>query len=60
MDEKIVAVKRHVVSVPIAYKTNLGRIYNYELALEMVEKGMIKNATIEIDKDGVKHIRHKK
>lgn len=60
MEEKIIAVKHHKISVPVAYKTNLGHIYDYEKAVEMVENGAITNAAIEVDSSGIKHIRHKR
>ena len=60
MNEKIIAVKYQKAIRPVAYKTNLGNIYSLETALEAVEGGMIQNAYVFTDANGIKHIKHKK
>ena len=60
MNEKIVAVKHRKIMRPIAYKTNLGNIYNYNEIIEQIENGKIDNAYIEIDSSGSKNILYKK
>lgn len=60
MHEKIIAVKHQKTIQPVAYKTNSGRIYTYEMAVDAVENGTITNAYIFIDAQGIKHIRYKK
>ena len=60
MNEKIIAVKHRKMMRPVAYKTNLGNIYNYNEAIEAVENGKIDNAYIETDSTGTKNILYKK
>lgn len=55
--EKFVAVRKNSDGTLKEFKTNSGKVYDYEQALEVVEKGMISNAIPFTGRDGARHIR---
>ena len=57
--EKIIAVKRDNLDRIVEFKTNADKIYNYEMAKEAINKGMIDNAIILKGKDNLLHIKEK-
>jgi len=57
--EKIIAVKRDNLKRIIEYKTNKNNIYNYEIAKEIINNGLIENAIVLKDKDNLFHIKEK-
>lgn len=57
--EKFVAAKRNPDGTLKQFKSNSGKVYNYEQALEAVEKGLIQNATPFTGRDGGRYIRGK-
>ena len=57
--EKIIAVKRDNLNRIVEYKTNKNKIYNYEVAKEIVNKGLIENAILIKGKDSLLHIKEK-
>jgi len=57
--EKIIAVKRDNLNRIIEYKTNKNNIYNYEIAKEIINNGLIENAIVLKDKDNLFHIKEK-
>lgn len=54
--EKIIAIKRDNLDRIIEFKTNSNKIYNYEMAKEAINNGIIENAKIIKGKDGLFHI----
>ena len=57
--EKIIAVKKDNLDRIVEFKTNANKIYNYEMAKEAINKGMIENAIITKGKDTLLHIKEK-
>ena len=57
--EKFVAARRNPDGTLKEFKTNTGKVYDYEQALEAVENGMIENALPFTGRDGARHIRGK-
>ena len=57
--EKIVAIKRDNLDRIIEFKTNNNKIYNYEMAKEAINNGLIDNAIIVKGKDTLLHIAEK-
>ena len=58
-NEKIIAVKRDNLNRIVEFKTNYNKIYNYEMAKEAINNGIIKNAKIIKGKDTLLHIVEK-
>ena len=57
--EIIVAVKKDNLNRIVEFKTNKNNIYNYEMAKEAINKGLIENAIITKGKDSLFHIMEK-
>ena len=57
--EKIIAVKRDNLNRIVEFKTDKDNIYNYELAKEIINKGLIENATVIKGKDTLFHVMEK-
>ena len=57
--EKIIAVKRDNLDRIVEFKTNKNNIYNYELAKEIINKGLIENAIVIQGKDNLYHVMEK-
>ncbi len=57
--EKFVAVRKNSEGSLAEFKSNSGKVYNYEMALEAIEKGKIENAMLFTGRDGKQHIRSK-
>jgi hypothetical protein len=57
--QKIIAVKRDNLDRIIEFKTNDNLIYNYEIAKEIISKGLIDNAVVIKGKDTLLHIMEK-
>ncbi len=57
--QKIIAVKRDNLDRIIEFKTNNNLIYNYEIAKEIISKGLIDNAVVIKGKDTLLHIMEK-
>ena len=57
--EKITAIKRDNLDRIIEFKTNSDKIYNYEMAKEAINFGIIDNAFIINDKNNLSHIIEK-
>ena len=57
--EKIIAVKRDNLDRLIEFKTNNQKIYNYEMAKEAINNGLIENAVIQKGKDSLYYIKEK-
>jgi hypothetical protein len=57
--QKIIAVKRDNLDRIIEFKTNNNLIYNYEIAKEIISKGLIDNAVVVKGKDTLLHIMEK-
>ncbi len=55
--EKFVAARRNADGTLKEFKSNTGKVYDYEQALEAVENGMIANALPFTGRDGARHIR---
>ncbi|MEG0313777.1 MAG: DUF3892 domain-containing protein [Erysipelotrichaceae bacterium] len=55
--ESFVAARRNPDGTLKEFKSSSGKVYDYEMALEAVEKGMIKNALPFTGRDGARHIR---
>jgi len=58
--EKIIAIKKDNLDRIIEFKTNKKNIYNYEIAKEMINKGIISNAVVTKGKDSLLHVMEKK
>lgn len=54
--EKIIAIKRDNLDRIIEFKTNKNRIYNYEMAKEAINNGVIENAFVLQGKDNLFYI----
>lgn len=57
--EIIIAVKRDNLNRIVEYKTNKNNVYNYEIAKEIISKGIIDNAIVEKEKDSLFYIKEK-
>ena len=57
--QKIIAVKRDNLDRIIEFKTKNNLIYNYEIAKEIISKGLIDNAVVIKGKDTLLHIMEK-
>jgi len=57
--EKITAVKRDNLDRIVEFKTNKNKIYNYEMAKEAINNGLIENAIVTKGKDSLYHIIEK-
>ena len=55
--ERFVAVRRNSDGTLKEFKSNSGKVYDYEMALEAVEAGKIENAIPFSGRDGARHIR---
>lgn len=55
--EKFVAARRNPDGTLKEFKSNSGKVYDYEQALAAVEKGDIENAIPFTGRDGTRHIR---
>ncbi len=55
--ERFVAARRNSDGTLSEFKDSRGKVYDYEQALEAVEKGMIENAIPFTGRDGARHIR---
>ncbi len=55
--ERFVAARRNADGTLSEFKDSSGKVYDYEQALEAVEKGMIENALPFTGRDGARHIR---
>ena len=54
--ERIIAIKKDNLDRIIEFKTNKNKIYNYEMAKEAINKGIIENAIVVRGKDNLFHI----
>ena len=57
--EKIIAIKRDNLDRIIEFKTDKNKIYNYEMAKEAINSGLIENAIVALGKDSLFHIVEK-
>lgn len=57
--ERFVAVRKNSDGTLKEFKSNSGKVYDYEMALEAVENGEIENALPFTGRDGARHIRGK-
>ena len=55
--ERFVAARRNSDGTLKQFKSNSGKVYDYEQALEAVEQGLIENALPFTGRDGARHIR---
>lgn len=55
--ERFVAARRNPDGTLNEFKSNSGKVYDYEQALEAVEQGLIENAIPFTGRDGARHIR---
>lgn len=55
--ERFVAARKNSDGTLSEFKSNSGKVYDYEQALEAVEKGLIENAIPFTGRDGARHIR---
>ena len=58
--QKIIAIKRDNLGRIVEFKTNDNKLYNYEIAKEIINKGLIDNAVVIRGKDTLLHIMEKK
>lgn len=57
--EHIIAVRKNEEGNLSEFKTNSGKVFDYEMALEAIEQGKIDNAQLFTGRDGKQHIRSK-
>lgn len=57
--EKIIAIRKDNLDRIVEFKTNSNKIYNYEMAKEAINSGIIENAIIIKGKDQLPHIMKK-
>lgn len=57
--ERFVAVRKNKDGSLSEFKSNSGKIYDYEMAIEAVEAGKIENAMLFTGRDGKQYIRSK-
>lgn len=57
--QKIIAIKKDNLDRIIEFKTNNNTIYNYEMAKEAINKGLIENAVVVKGKDTLMHVMEK-
>lgn len=55
--ERFIAARKNSDGTLSEFKSNSGKVYDYEQALEAVEKGLIENALPFTGRDGARHIR---
>lgn len=55
--ERFVACRKNSDGTLKEFKSNSGKVYDYEMALEAVENGEIENAIPFTGRDGARHIR---
>ena len=57
--ERITSEKKDAQGRLVEFKTNTGKVYDYEMALEAIEDGCITNAEIISNRGGSKVIKGK-
>ena len=57
--ERFVAVRKNEDGNLSEFKSNTGKVYDYEMAIEAIEAGKIENAQLFTGRDGKQHIRSK-
>lgn len=57
--ERITSVKKDAHGRLVEFKTNSGKVYDYEMALEAIENGHISNAEIISNRAGTRVIKGK-
>jgi len=57
--ERFVAVRKNKDGSLSEFKSNTGKVYDYEMAVEAVEAGKIENAMLFTGRDGQQYIRSK-
>ena len=57
--ERFVAVRKNKDGSLSEFKSNSGKVYDYEMAVEAVEAGKIENAMLFTGRDGKQYIRSK-
>ena len=57
--ERIIAIRRDNLGRLVEFKTNNNKIYDYEMAKEAIDKGLIINAEVITGKDSLMHIKKK-
>ena len=57
--EKITKVKKDAQGRLVEFKTNSGKVYDYEMAIEAIENGIITNAEIIKNRSNSKVIKGK-
>lgn len=57
--EIIIAIKKDNLDRIVEFKTNKNNIYNYEMAKEAINKGLIENAMVVKGKDNLFHVMEK-
>lgn len=57
--EKFVAVRKNSDGNLCEFKSDSGKVYDYEMAIEAIEQGKIENAMLFTGRDGKQHIRSK-
>ncbi len=57
--ERIIAIRRDNLGRLVEFKTNNNKIYNYEMAKEAIDKGLIINEEVITGKDSLMHIKKK-
>ena len=57
--ERITNVKKDAHGRLVEFKTNSGKVYDYEMALEAIENGHISNAEIISNRAGTRVIKGK-
>lgn len=57
--ERFVAVRKNKDGSLHQFKSDSGKVYDYEMAVEAVEQGKIENAMLFTGRDGKQYIRSK-
>lgn len=57
--ERFVAVRKNNEGNLCEFKSNTGKVYDYEMAIESIEQGKIEGAMLFTGRDGKQHIRSK-
>ena len=57
--ERITKVRKDAQGRLVEFKTNTGKVYDYEMALEAIENGMITNAEVIKNRSNSKVIKGK-
>ena len=55
--ERFVAVRKKEDGTIESFKTSSGKVYDYEMAKELVEDGKVEGCMLFTGRDGQKHIR---